>query len=177
MLLYFVLHIIIFLIKSTKIQFHLLSISFTIIWSFNISYHYFNYTLKKQEKETYTHTKVIQPCTHHPNLPLIVKNLKLDLDLASKQICIYTSKNKTPLREEREREEGIFQRIYVQKWIRGQLLETWPGRGDAIQPGNLWRRAVSRPRCEIRWCWWPRTRSPRSPIDRPLSDCAKTGRL
>lgn len=52
---------------------------------------------------------------HHPNLPLIVKNLKLDLDLASKQICIYTSKNKTPLREqrEREREEEIFQWIYT----------------------------------------------------------------
>lgn len=74
---------------------------------------------------------------HTPNLPLIVKNLKLDLDLASKQICIYTSKNKTPLREQRERGRNIPTNIYVQKWIRGQLLETWPGRGDAIQPGNL----------------------------------------
>lgn len=37
------------------------------------------------------------------------------------------------IREEMWRWQEEEESIYVQKWIRGQLLYTWPGPGDASQ--------------------------------------------
>lgn len=60
--------------------------------------------------------------------------------------------------------------IYLRRWILVRRPARRPSRSGATLRGTLWRDVDSCPRCGTRWCWWPRTRSPRSPNGRPLSD-------